>query len=227
MRRLVLMFVAPGEGFKSLAHDPRWVAAFVATLVVAFAANVALFYAVGLENVMRAAIGSGPEVEDLVRRTEQSVARQLILYVGPVLTTAALVLGVVVVFLAAFTVVGVTGAARPVLAVTAHAFFVYYALSGALMVVALLLQGDPTAVNVKDPLVSSLGDFLDRAAVGSFLFSLASSVDLFSLICVGYLIAGFRATLPELRTATIGSVVLGLWGAYVVIKAAVSAAFAT
>lgn len=226
MGRLLLVLVRPGEAFRSLAKDPRWAAALVATLLVATVSNAVVFQTIGLGNVMRDALGSGPQVEEVVRRTEASLTRQLLLYLAPLPTTAVLVVGVALVFLAAFTILGATGAERQIFAVTTHAFFAYAVATGALTVLVVLLERDPSAVNAQDPLVSSVGDFLDRSQVGPFVHSAASSLDLFSLLLLAYLAGGFRVALPALRPAPVWTMIVGLWAGYVLIKASLSAAFA-
>ncbi len=226
MQPLILLFVSPGEAYRALAARPRWVVALLATLVVAFATNAVIFQTVGLGNVMRSVLGAEPQIDELVRRTEQSVARQLLLYLAPIPATAGIVVGTALVLLAAFTIVGAAGAGRLVFAVTTHAFFVYEVVTGALTILVVLLRGESADLRLDDPLVSSLADVLDKAATGPFLYSLASSFDVFSLLCLGYLVGGFRVALPNLRPATVWGVIVGLWAAYVLAKAATGAAFA-
>jgi hypothetical protein len=226
MRPLMLLFVRPADAYRALAARPRWLGALLATLLVAFATNAVIFQTIGLGEVMRSVLGSEPQVEELVRRTEQSLPRQLLLYLAPIPTTAGIVVGAAFALLAAFTLAGATSAGRAVFAVTTHAFFVYEVVTGALTILVVRLRTDLAGLRLDDPLVSSLGDFLDRATTGPFVYSLASSLDVFSLLCLGYLVGGFRVVLAELRPATVWGVVVGLWALYVVGKAAVSLALA-
>lgn len=92
-----------------------------------------------------------------------------------------------------------------------------------LVVVSVMLAGDPATLDLEDPIRSHLGALADKEAVGVFAWHLLASVEFFMLWRLALLVIGYKRTAKASGGATVG-IVLAAWVVFVLGKSLVMAA---
>jgi hypothetical protein len=199
-RRLLAVFLSPGELFERLSRDPAWAGALLLGAVLGAAAAVLVpteLYEVGIrEQLLRA---GRPVPDDLSTASNLArIAGSLVaLVVGPIIT--ALMAGVVA-FIFTF-VLGGQGSYRQHLAVVAHAFLV--PAMSALALVPLKIQAADLQLRL------SVGTFLPFLDEG-WLSSALGWLDLFGLWGWVLVALGVSKIDPKRSWGSAAAVVLGL-----------------
>ena len=87
-----------------------------------------------------------------------------------------------------------------------------------LMTLAVMLLKDPDQFDLQNPVLSNIGAFLDSASTPKWLYSLASSVDVFSFWIMVLMATGLAAAARKISWTTSFLCVLGTWMVYVLLK---------
>lgn len=220
---LARSFVSPGQAFQAVAITPKWLPAFLLTVVIVAGSNFLVFHMVGVEQIVHSTLGDRPGAAEAAARAANSVIVQAILHAGALVTTALVLVAVAGAVALLFGVFASGARGRQLFAAAIHALLVYYAATSAVTVFVVGLMEDRSDFRLNDPLISSLGDFLDPDATGPFLASLASSLDVFTALGVCLLAQAVTTVSPTVKRGTVWARLLGGWAVYAVVKSAVVA----
>jgi len=233
MSNLIRIFYAPGEVFAGIPEKSRWYLPFVSTLILSCVASALIVNSIGMENLVRRQLQSQPrlaeqlgeeKIEEIARQAK-APARQISAYIGNILSA-----GVIILFVAAIltALLGLTGAGagfRNVFSVTAYSYFVYYSVSLILSALTIFVINDKKSIDPDNLLLSHAGAFLDRATTNKALFSIATSLDLFSFGLLFLMALGLSKVSRRITFARSTALVVGIWTVYVAAKAGISLLF--
>jgi Yip1 domain len=233
MNTLFRIFYAPGAVFAGIPEKPRWHAPFVSTLILSCLASALVVNSIGMENLVRKQLQSRPQlVEQLGRekieeiaRQANAPARQVSAYISSILGAGVIILVVAAILSALLALTGARAGFRNVFSVTAYSYFAYYSVLLILSALTLFVISDKESIDPDNMLPSHAGAFLDRATTNRALFSIASSLDLFSFGLLFLMALGLSKVSERVTFAHSTAVVVGIWTVYVAAKAGISLLF--
>jgi Yip1-like protein len=221
--RIAGVFFEPAKAFEDIAARPRFVVPLVLVTLMTFGYMLAFSQRVGWERMIRQRIEQSPRAAQLSEeQKEQQIAMSARFvsiggYVGALvvpstfLLESAILLGIVA---------GILGAPvkfRQVFAVICYSALV--ALISLPLSIAVMFLKDPDDFNMQNPLLFNPGAFMDPLSSSRFLYSLASSIDLFSFWTIFLIATGLKAAGgKKLSFASALTAVIVPWGIYVLGK---------
>jgi Yip1 domain len=198
--RITGVFFEPAKTFQDIAERPRWIVPML--LVIAFTLAYMTLYSqhVGWDRMIRHQLENNSRVAQLsVEQREQAIATQSRL--APIFGYVGAFVGVPIYYTVSAAVLlaivaGIMSAPvkfKQVFAVMSYAGLIGL-VSGTLAIVVMFLK-NPDDFNMQNPLVFNPGAFMDPNTGSKFVYSLATSLDLFSfwgilLIAIGLKAAG-------------------------------------
>src|SRR5262245_57767631 len=227
MNDLLKLFYAPGKVFAGIPGNSRWRLPFVSTAVLSCLASALVINSIGMENLVRRQLQSQPRlVEQLgeekieeIARQANTPARRISAYISGVLGAGVINLAVAAALSALLSLTGAGAGFRNVFSVTAYSYFAYYSVLLILSALTLLLISDKENIDPDNMLLSHAGAFLDRATTNKALFSIATSLDLFSFGLLFLMALGLSKLSGRITFARSAAVVFGVWAVYVAAKA--------
>src|SRR5262249_52807568 len=233
MNTLFRIFYAPGEVFAGIPEKSRWYLPFVSTLILSCLASALIVNSIGMDNLVRKQLHSQPrlveqlgeeKVEEMARHAK-SPARQVSAYIGGILSAGVIILVMAAILTALLALIGARAGFRNVFSVTAYSFFAYYSVLLTLSALTIFVISDKENLDPDNILISHVGAFLDRATTNKALFSIATSLDLFSFWLIFLIGLGLSKISRRITSAQSTSLVVGMWAVYVVAKAGISSLF--
>ena len=230
---LIRIFFAPGEVFASIPEKPRWYFPFASSLLLSCLASALIINSIGMETLVRRQLQSQPQlverlgeekIDEIVEQSN-SPARQISAYIGSILSSGLVILGVALILTVLLALTGTRTGFKSVFSVTAYSYFAYYSLLFFLSAITLLAINEKENIDPGNLLLSHAGAFFDRATTNRALFSIARSLDLFSLGLVSFLALGLSKISARVTFTRSLAIVGGVWGVYVAIKAGFSSLF--
>jgi len=233
MNNLFRIFYAPGEVFAGIPEKSRWRLPFVSTLILSCLVSALIVNSIGMENLVRKQLQAQPrlveqlgeeKVEEIARQAN-SPARQVSAYVGSILGAGVIILTVAAILTALLALTGAGAGFRNVFSVTAYSYFAYYSVLLILSALTLFIISDKEGIEPDNMLLSHAGAFLDRATANKALFSIATSLDIFSFGLLFLMALGLSKVSKQVTFARSAAVVVGVWVIYVAAKAGISLLF--
>jgi hypothetical protein len=230
--RLTGVFFEPSKTFADIARRPTWIVPLLLTIVASIGLTALYGQHVGWERLIRQKLEASSRVQQLPpEQKEQIIATQTRL--APVFGYAGTLIAIPLSFLlvaAVFTglVAGVMSAPvrfKQVFSVVAFAGLPNV-LSMLLATVVMFLK-NPADFDLQNPLMFNVGAWMDPEHSSKFLYSMATSIDLFSFWIMLLMATGLRAAAG--RKLSFGGalfVVILPWAVYVLAKSGLAAAFA-
>jgi hypothetical protein len=195
--RLAGVFFEPKKAFADIAARPRWIVPLL--LMIVMGIGVAILY--GQKGVMRIAaeqsMANNPQFQQLPpdqRAQRQEVAMKFTTIIGYSIPVLIPVMYLVMALVLWAIVSGILSA--PVRFGQVFAIVTYAQLPGVLMTllaVAVLQLKGPADFNVQNPLMFNPGAFMDQQSSPKFIYSLASSLDLFTIWILLLVATGLKA----------------------------------
>lgn len=232
MRDLLLIFTNPAAVFDRVRERPTWIIPLAAYLLVATVTGIYATQKIGLVNIVRrqmennkfVAQMSPEQVETMVQQAA-SPARQTMTFVAiPLILTLTLVI-VSALLLGLMAMMDGKASFKQVFTMAAYSYWAYGLATGLLGMLVLTLMSDPTTADPRNLLMFNLGALLDPATTNKAIYSLASSLDLFSLALVALLALGM-SRLNRNVTFTKGLTAVGAaWVVWVLGRSAMSLIF--
>ncbi len=229
-QNLLDVYFSPSEAFGRIVRRPAWILPTAVYVVVTLAFTAVWINRVDMREFMRAQIEQSPQASRLSsEQREQAVEQQarfvpVFAWVGAVLGP---LVGLVVVSAALLFVYRFFYAAEvrftQSLAIGAWTFLPVGLVSTALILTVLSLKGDWN-INPQEALEANLSLLLDRSTAPKPLWSLLSSIDLFSLWTVFLLATGYAAAMRRKTGAVIWGVAVP-WAIIVLVKMGWAAIF--
>lgn len=228
--RIAGIFWEPRPVFQDLAERPRWWVPLILLTALSMILVVTLSRVVGWEPVVRQQIESNSRLaqmpaEQRERAIEVGVKSASIMgYVGAAcgLTISALLIAAAM--LGSFNLLG--GAKLKygqAFSVTCYSFLPT-GLSTILIMVVMFLK-DPSEFSLQNALPVHLGAFLNPQTTAKWLYTLASSINLFTIWVMLLMALGFSVASKRLTFGKSLTLVVLPWAVFVLLTSAVTAMF--
>lgn len=229
--RLAGVFFEPGKTFADVVERPRW----VVPLLLIILSGIAFLYAfsnhVGWERYMHRMLDNNPRMQQLAPEQRERIferqtkALPIYSYVGTVIGTPLAFLVIAAILMGLVKgVLGVPVAFKQVFAVCCYASVPSILLR--LLSILVMFLKEPDDFNLQNPFVSNPGALMDPDSSSKFLYSLASSLDVFTIWIMLLIAVGLKAAGGK-RLSFAGALfaVLLPWAVWVLGRAALAAAF--
>jgi hypothetical protein len=230
--RIIDTFVAPSKTFTDLRRNARWRAPFL--LMVIF--SVVLVYIAGqkvgfrklTENQMQAQPKQQERLEQLpAEQREQQMQTaakitRIIAYAFPVIQLVILLIITAVLFSTFKFAAGADVSFKVSLAIVMYASLPGL-LRALLAILSLLAGASPDSFTFQNPVATNPGYFLNPAD-SPFLYSLASSLDIFLIWTLVLTAIGFTCV-SKAKRGTALAIVFGWWLIFTLLAASLGAAF--
>ncbi len=229
--RLAGVFFEPGKTFADIALRPTILLPLVLIIVAGLTTSYFMTQKVGWERMFRhqAETNSRMQQMDPAAR-EQAIAMQVRIasvgaYIGPIIVVPVICLIEAGLLLA--VVAGIMSAPvrfKQVLAVVCWSGLI--AVISSILTIVVIFLKNPDDFNMQNPLAFNPAAFMDQQTSSKFLYSLASSLDLFSFWGIFLIATGLKAAAGKKLSfgGALFSVLLP-WGVYVLGKSALAGAF--
>jgi hypothetical protein len=220
-QRIAGVLFAPAEAFAEIARRPDVLGPLLILLVIRYASTLLIIPKLDTEAMFEAQAAQmrkqNPDIAeaDLERvRTFGAASAKVFAYVSPVLMVVWYLI-LAAVLLGAFRAMGGEGTFKQAFSATLYAWIPLTILS-IITTIVVMARGsfDPTTAAT---LVKSNPAFLTTLTDHPVLFSLLSSIDLFTIWTVILLIFGFAA-LSKLSKGRSAAIVISLWLVLVLVK---------
>ena len=230
--RLVDTFIAPSKTFTDIRRNASWWAPFVIVSVVAILFFVVVGQKIGFRKIVENQIQASPKATERMDKLpadqrekaieQQAKGTQYFTYGYPVIILLFNLIISAILF-ATFRFV----AGSDVQFKTAFAIVMYAGLPGILklvLAIASVMAGmSPDSFSMQNPVATNPGYFMNPAD-SPFLFSLASSFDLFLIWTLVLTAIGFTCV-SKVKQGTSYAIVFGWWLVFTLGGAALGAAF--
>jgi hypothetical protein len=230
VERVVDTFVAPSKTFTDLKRSSNWIVAWLLLAIFSIAMVVVVDKKLGMEKVVDNGLALAPKQAAALDKLspEQRAAQiekiakfnQVFAYASPVVILIFLAI-VAAVQLATFNFgLGAELSYNQCLAVT-----MYSSLPGilkSLIAILVIMMGAGESFTFQNPVASNLSPLVDPGS--RFLYSIATSVDVFTIWTLVLAGIGFACLTKKSRGACMG-VVFGWWLVLVLVGAGIGAAF--
>jgi hypothetical protein len=229
LARIFGVFFEPGKTFEDIGKRPTWVLPLIIIVLSTIAFTTVLGQHVGWERIVRQQVESSSRAAQLpADQREQQIAVGA--RVAPMFGYATVViipLSYVIISGILFAMTAMMSGGlkfKQVFAVVCHS-----GLSGvifAILGMAVMFMKKPEDFNVNNPLMFNVGAYLDQQATSKTIYSLATSMDLFSFWMIFLIATGLKgAAGKRLSLAGAMTAVVVPWAIYVLCKSALSGAF--
>ena len=228
--RLTGVFFEPGKTFADIVARPRWLVPMLLLMAMSLAASVEMGQRIGWDRIIRHAFEVSSQAQKMdPQQREKAIEMQVKIvsvtgYLGPVVVPIyCLVVGGILLGIFA----GILSAPvkfKQAFAVVTYASFPGV-ISGILLMIVMMLK-NPDEFNVQNPLAFNPGAYMDPLATSKSLYSLASSLDLFTLWTIVLMAIGVKAAAG--RKLSFGGAFLAIflpWCVWIGGKAALAGLF--
>jgi hypothetical protein len=220
----------PGATFRDIAARPRWWPPLAIIIPLSLIFIYSFTVRVGWERFFRQQAETNSQMQKMVPEQRETVIAAQVKY-APIATYAVAAVGIPVTALiaaAAFlfvfrTMLGAELSFRQVFAI--YCYSLIPLIFSSLMSLAVLFLKDPDQFDLQNPTLSNIGAFLDPLNTPKWLFSLAGSVDVFTLWTLALVATGLSAAARKISWSTSFTWVIGTWLVYVLLKAGWAAIF--
>lgn len=226
--RLFAVFTEPSKTFADIARRPGFWAAMIIMIIVSFVIGEALVRHIGAGQIVRRSLEMSGRASTMSPDQMQQAMAQGGKFVGIITPVFGII--VVPIMLLIFAAIGLlllkvvfgsNATFKTAFSVAAHANLPMF-IAGILSLV-IIFFGDPSSINPQNLVPTNIGFFLSRQAVGGALYSLATSMDVFSFWVMGLLGVGFSAASGgKVRARSMFFGFLVLWLIYVLLRAGLS-----
>jgi hypothetical protein len=197
--RLTGVFFEPGKTFADIAERPRFWVPLILMIVASLAFTITISQRIGWERVVRQQLES--RMATMSDQQREAVAKTMDMQVR-IASIFGYVGGVVAVPLIYLIVGGILmGIVRGIMSAPVRfkqvfATMCYASLPGLIftvLAIAVMFLKNPDDFNLRNPLVFNPGAFMDPQSSSKFLYSVASSLDLFTIWTILLLAVGLKA----------------------------------
>jgi len=228
--RFAGVFHSPGSTFADIARKPGWLAPLLVLVASAVLFTEAMLWKVGMDRIIRMSLEQSPRAAQMApEQVEQAVTQggkiwAIFAHLGGVLGTPIVMLIVAGLGLLIVNAIFGKDLEFPVaFSVTCYSHLP--SILAMLMGLAMIFLGDVERFNVRNPIPTNPGFFLNPLETSKPLYVLASSLDIFTIWLLVLLGIGFSAaTGRKVKASSIFACFAGLWIVWVLIKLGLSLA---
>jgi hypothetical protein len=215
--RLVGVLFSPDETFASIARRPDWVAPLVLFLVFGIVGAIVFAKKADFVSAARAQMEERHMTQDQIDRALkiQTSVFKVFTYASPVFTVVFFLVAAAILMLA-YRVMGGEGNFLDYFSVFLYAWVPRF-LQSCILTALIALRAEPTDVQLIPTLLRSNLAFLVDLKTQPVLFSLLSSLDIFTIWSIILMIIGF-AHVSRMSKGKSAGIMVTLWGFVIVIK---------
>jgi Yip1 domain len=228
--RIFGVFFEPGKTFEDIAQRPGWLLPVLLIIICSIAFTVTFTQHVGWEHMMRQQMENSPRTAQMTAEQREQAIQQgarfapIMGYVAVVFmpTVGYLIMAAVLLAMTAMMSAGIKF--KQVFAVVCYSGLpgIIFGLLG--MVVMFLKK--PEDFNIQNPLMFNVGAFMDPQGGSKFVYSLATSIDLFSFWMIFLIATGLKAAAGKrLSFGGAMTAVIVPWALYVLVKSGLAGMF--
>lgn len=230
LARLSAVIFEPSKAFDDIATHPRWWPPLAIIIVLSLVFVYTFSQRVGYERFYRQQMETNSRMQQIdPAQRDQVIATQVkvapyFFYGFSVVGTPVSALIVAAVFLLIFrTFLGANVSFRQVYAVCCYSLVPL--IFSSIMGFAVMMLKDPDQFDLQNATPSNIGVFLDATTTPKWLYSLAGSVDAFTLWTLALLATGLSVASRKISWSSAITWVVGTWALWVLIKMGFAAAF--
>jgi hypothetical protein len=225
--RFLGIFISPRETFANIVRRPDFLAPLIVLIVTASAVSEIVLAKVDMARIVRAQIEQSGRMNSMSPEQVQQAVEQgarvgtIIGHFGFVFAVIGLLIAAGICLLVVNVIFQGRTNFRTVFSVTCYSNLV--SVLGSVIVVLVVLFGDPEHFNPQSPTPTNLGFFLNPGETPRALSSLASSFDIFTLWIIVLLGIGLsEATARKVKSTSISLTLFAFWLAWVLAKVALA-----
>ncbi|HEX3747387.1 MAG TPA: Yip1 family protein [Bryobacteraceae bacterium] len=229
--RIVGVFFEPSKTFRDIAQRPSWLLPMILVIIAVMGVTTAMGQHIGWDRLLRHQMETNSRFQQMsADQREQNLAMQMKFapvggYVGALigvplydLVVAAVLLGI------AGGMMG--GGMRFKQVFAAVCWSGMPGLISAILTVVVIFLKNPDDFNMQNPIAFNLGAFLDTNTSSKFVYSLATSIDLFVFWTILLMATGLKAAAGKKLSFTGALVAVMLpWAVVVLGKSALAGMF--
>jgi hypothetical protein len=223
--RISGVFFEPKKTFEDIARRPTWLVPLILLIIASLAASFAMSQRIGWDRIVRQQVESSSRAQQLpAEQREQQIAMGVkiasaMAYVGSIVFVPILFVIVAGVLLGIASMMSAGVKFKQVLSVVSWGWLPNL-IKTLIMIVVIYLK-NPDEFNMKNPLAFNLGAFLEPDKPSKFLYSIASSLDLFTIWAILLIAVGLKAAAGK-KLSFAGAVVAVVlpWAIFVLAAAA-------
>jgi hypothetical protein len=223
--RITGVFFDPKKAFEDIAKRPTWIVPMVLIIIAALAVSMTMGQRVGWERIVRHGMETSSRTQQMTpEQREQAVAMGV--KFASIAAYGAIIFVPIVFAIMAGVLLGVASGIlsagirfKQVFAVVCYASLT--GLISSILTIVVLFLKNPDEFNVQNALAFNPGAFMDPGTSSKFLYSLATSLDLFSFWTILLMAVGIKAAAG--KKLSFGSAVFAVvlpWAVYVLGKSA-------
>jgi len=228
--RLSGVLFEPSKAFGDIAARPRWWPPLAIVIVLGVVFIFSFSQRVGWERFIRQQMETNPRVQQMdAAAREQAVTMQMkfipiTVYAFAIVGTPVSALIVAGIFLLIFrTILGAEITLKQVYAV--YCYSLVPLILSSIMGFAVMMLKEPDQFDLQNPAPSNIGAFLDATTTPKWQYSLATSIDVFSIWTMILLATGLSVASRKISWSTAMVWVVGSWVLWVAVKVGLAAAF--
>jgi hypothetical protein len=228
--RIIGVFFEPKKTFEDIAKRPTWIVPVVLIVIAVLAVSITMGQTVGWERIVRHNMEASSRTQQMpAEQRENAVA------MGVKFASIFAYSAIIFVPLAYLVMAGVLlGVASGIMSaglrfIQVFAVVCWASLTGlisSILTIVVLHLKNPDEINVQNALAFNPGAFMDPNSGSKFLYSLATSLDLFSFWTILLMAVGLKAAAG--KKLTFGGAVFAVvlpWAVYVLGKSALAGVF--
>jgi hypothetical protein len=224
--RIAGVFFEPGKTFEDIGQRPSWIVPMLLIIGFTVAFTVVLGQHIGWEQIVRQSFEHSQRAANMTaEQKEQAIATGA--KFAAVFGYSTIVIVPVSYAIMAAVLLGMTAMMSAGLKFKqVFAVVVYSGLPGILFAIlgcVVMFLKKPEDFNIQNPLMFNIGAYLDPQNTSKFVYSLATSMDLFSFWMIALVAIGLKAAAGKKlsQPAAFTAVVLP-WAVYVLAKSALA-----
>jgi len=228
--RLTGVLFEPGKTFEDVARKPTFLVPLVIVILCALAVTITFSQHVGWDRFIRQQFETSSRAAQMsAEQREAAIAMQA--KFTPAFSLVGIIVGIPIYYtVAAAVLLGVMAIMsakvkfKQVFAVMAYAGIIGV-VSSALTIIVMFIK-NPDQFNLQNPLAFNPGAFMDPTTSSKFVYSLASSLDLFSIWSIILIAIGLKAAAG--KSVSFGGALTAViipWAIFVLGKSALAGAF--
>jgi len=229
LSRIFGVFFEPGKTFKDIGERPNWLPPLLLIILFTVAFTYALGQHVGWDHIVRQQMENSPRTAQMTAEAKEQAIAAGTKFAAIAGYSTVVIVPIMYVIMAA-VLLGMTAVMsgglkfKQVFAVVCYSGMpgILFAVLG---IVVMFLK-KPEEFNVNNPLMFNVGAYLDPQSTSKFLYSLATSMDLFSFWMIALIAIGLKAAAgKKLSTGGAFTAVVLPWAVWVLAKSALAGAF--
>jgi len=223
--RITGVFFDPKKTFEDIAKRPSWIVPMVLIIIAALAVSITMGQRVGWERIVRHGMEASSRTQQMTPEQREQAVTMGVKFAS-IAAYGAIIFVPVVFAIMAGVLLGVASGIlsaglrfKQVFAVVCYASLT--GLISSILTIVVLFLKNPDEFNVQNALAFNPGAFMDPGTSSKFLYSLATSLDLFSFWTILLMAVGLRAAAG--KKLSFGSAVFAVvlpWAVYVLGKSA-------